>query len=1354
MGPLFFWQYTCFIKPNPHAVREKTIHRRKTMKKRLLSILLALVLVLSLLPAGALALGENTAEVAVVTGYDQTASIGMDMDWGVYIQYVEVPAGTTAVCFTDDSEYHYEIYDLDFGFGDGEEAGQLGQEIALTDAYAYTDGVFDVLDEDDEEIYYMWTGHDLTGSWIFRVYDAEEYEGCIMVVAYESEVPAPAEIPFTAASAGSVLPDVRLIEGGYTGYAGSVPLYTVLIPAGTGSVTLDFGENEYVTYYYGATADEFVAANDTQDYQNGQKGHATAVLGDLSHFVWVQTPYAADWMSGGELQYVVNFQVPFTAAADGAALTDISAQAGAYSYYDYYHGTTATATVYTVLVPFGTETVELSYPDYRLTYNYTAAGDYISGAVTNFTTGDLTATVTVDDDEDGTPDYIQVQTPYDANYNSELLFVITFRTLFRAEAGETLLTAVSSQAAGYTPYAYDYASDSMVPGESVTLYTVTVPDGTESVTLSFPAGLLAYNYTADGVSWLAGSYDNDDLFAGVETVTVPVDANSDGEPDAIQVQTPYDEDWYSETLFAIGFAFESGLPDDPEPAEPWTLEELRDNLAARYAQSAAEDAQAPWIAADMAAYGKLFPASENLLTDAQKTALKDKAIEAIASTASLGDTAKYTLALVALGYDPARLTTSAGEALSAADKLDELAFQGGAPTAAASNVYTLPYVLIAYQQLPGTDSRQEKLVTAALADMASWLDTTYGPDAATAMMLALAPYYGVQAIVTEALSSAAAAVRACLVDAGGVGDAWGEEGSVSAASTGLAMAAFAAIGQNPAAVQASSGKSLADGLLAASTAADGFGNSFSDEQGFRGLVALSGAQAGLPYRIYDFSGQTLIPAEASAASAGAAFTVVPEDAVVTVTDETGETVSPVAANRYDLAAGTYTYTVSKAGYDSQTGSFTLTAEDEAARTRLSFAVSLSPSAPSEDTESVTVTVRILVHDGTSCNGAVTYKNNPALYTSLLTGESFTVTLEKGVGTGRDALVTALNGSGVSFTELSNGYFREIGGYEEMAHGPRSGWLYLINGQPATGAANGLILYQDTELTWFYTDDYTLDYGSENWADENGVSAPAGTVVTTAQAADGTVTVNVTVNGQKADQVPGGVVVQLPAAESTSVLVLVDADGRETVVKKSLTEDGSVYALLPGSCTVKVVDNAKTFRDVEGHWAMRAIDFVTSREIFQGEGDGVFAPEETLSRAMLATAIFNLEGAAATGAGAAFDDVPAGTWYTDTVAWAAETGIVQGADGHFNPEADITREEMITMICRYVRSLGVDTAGTGSLSAFPDGDSVSAWAREAMVWAVGVGLVRGDEESRLDPAGTATRAEAAQLLENLVRFLVK
>ncbi len=183
-----------------------------------------------------------------------------------------------------------------------------------------------------------------------------------------------------------------------------------------------------------------------------------------------------------------------------------------------------------------------------------------------------------------------------------------------------------------------------------------------------------------------------------------------------------------------------------------------------------------------------------------------------------------------------------------------------------------------------------------------------------------------------------------------------------------------------------------------------------------------------------------------------------------------------------------------------------------------------------------------------------------------------------------------------------------------------------------------------------------------------------------------------------------------------------------------------------------------FADVtRDHWFYDAVSFVYRRGYFSGTGGDTFSPDAPMDRAMVATVLHRVSGGAPVTEGAAvFSDVPAGQWFSDGVAWASAVGVVNGmGEGLYAPQLPVTREQLVTMLYRYekdYRQADLTAAQGGDLSAFPDGSSVSDWAREAMSWAVGEGLLQGRNTGELDPSGTATRAEVATILQRFSQRL--
>lgn len=246
---------------------------------------------------------------------------------------------------------------------------------------------------------------------------------------------------------------------------------------------------------------------------------------------------------------------------------------------------------------------------------------------------------------------------------------------------------------------------------------------------------------------------------------------------------------------------------------------------------------------------------------------------------------------------------------------------------------------------------------------------------------------------------------------------------------------------------------------------------------------------------------------------------------------------------------------------------------------------------------------------------------------------------------------------------------------------------------------------------------------------------------------------VTISVPKDAAVKAKIPVEKPTAGT--VAVLVHPDGTEEILRTSAPTSDGIILSITGNMTVKVIDNSKPFEDVnDSHWAKDSVAFVTSRELFRGTGKSTFSPQATMTRSMLATVLFRLDGEKAGQVKHDFNDVTDNTWYADAVAWAADTGVVQGVgNDNFAPNSEISREALCTMIYRYAKLIGAE-GQPGSVNEFLDAGSVAEWASEAVQWCIGSGLVGGKGNGVLDPKGTATRAEVAAVLERLVTLIQK
>lgn len=186
--------------------------------------------------------------------------------------------------------------------------------------------------------------------------------------------------------------------------------------------------------------------------------------------------------------------------------------------------------------------------------------------------------------------------------------------------------------------------------------------------------------------------------------------------------------------------------------------------------------------------------------------------------------------------------------------------------------------------------------------------------------------------------------------------------------------------------------------------------------------------------------------------------------------------------------------------------------------------------------------------------------------------------------------------------------------------------------------------------------------------------------------------------------------------------------------------------IESAAAVREIIWTNPFADVVSDaWYYDSIKFVSEEGLMIGTGQTTFSPDGTLTRAMLATILYRIEGQPGTGENI-FSDVEAGSWYANGISWAAKNGIVEGiGDSLFVPNNNITREQIAAMFYRYAQFKGIDLSAQGNISVYKDAANVSDWALDAVRWAVGTHLISGRSMDDLVPDGAATRAEMATIL---------
>ncbi len=347
--------------------------------------------------------------------------------------------------------------------------------------------------------------------------------------------------------------------------------------------------------------------------------------------------------------------------------------------------------------------------------------------------------------------------------------------------------------------------------------------------------------------------------------------------------------------------------------------------------------------------------------------------------------------------------------------------------------------------------------------------------------------------------------------------------------------------------------------------------------------------------------------------------------------------------------------------------------------------------------------------------------------------------------------------------------------EEFDEGKNSGWMYRVNGELVGRYMSAQGLNDGDRIELYFTSDWTSEPGAEGWQKPDRIetivnadgsvtkietksdgtvietttwrdgstltaeTSPNGRVETVEKRADGTTVETVeSVSGEITASVSvpksvGSTRVDIPVSKPSGsmVAVIVHPDGTEEIVKGSIVTETGVALRAEGDMRLKIIDNAKRFNDMADHWAKDAVEFASSRELFNGVGNDAFGPDRSMTRGMVSTVLARLAGA---------DTAGGETWYAKGTVWAVENGISDGT----NPEQPVTREQLAAMLYRYAGSPAV----SGELG-FDDTTVISIWAYDAVRWCVDNGILNGVGGNRMAPQDLARRGQVAAML---MRFL--
>ena len=838
---------------------------------------------------------------------------------------------------------------------------------------------------------------------------------------------------------------------------------------------------------------------------------------------------------------------------------------------------------------------------------------------------------------------------------------------------------------------------------------------------------------------------------------------------------------------------DTGNPDTPTDNEKEdydvVISEILENIAATYTNNTDE-----WTVMDMGAYENYAPQTENKLKDEARQTFINSAIKTIKDPTGSFDTAidKAVLGLVAIGKNPELLySVNSNTPISAIEKLNGVE--------KSTSAWSAPYTLSVYNQGEyNTDSYETTLVDAFLEsqqDDGSWDE--WGRIDTTANVIAGLSFYKDSPEVRDAIDKAVNYLSTQQTENGTFSDGYSGPNSNSTAMVIIGLCAAGVDLVNDTRF-INNGNNIIDGLLSFLVAdKNGFGytdnasiNPYSTEQAFRALIASAQTiKTGEAYNIYDFSKNELTPARATGTSTSSSTPSEPTGDNITVTmtikADTGywlnnysTTIPGDGATVYDAfikacADRNITHTGAASGYVSSITKDNITLGEFDKGENSGWLYKVNGELPQVGLTDCSIKngdniVWYYTEDWTKDPSASHYSSSATIIdktednsvtTTKVSGEKATVTAKE--SSIKNAISNAEKNNNASVViaptdtknatnitlEIPVNSIKEIADSKglSLSFETTAGNVDISNEILKAIAGQS----EDSKLLSVAIEKKTADDIAENTeAISSDVFKNASIIEVTITSRDTSIR---TFDGNTLS-------VYVPVSESihekgkTYKTYIISSDGSiDTAYGKCVEKDGELFVKVQTnhlSAFIVTDEEKSTFTDIADHWAVDAIEYVCSNSIMEGVSETTFAPDDTMTRAMLVTVLYRLEKPTEKAKLHGFTDVMDGEWYTDAVSWAAENGIVDGVtDTEFAPDAYITREQMAAVMYRYAQYKEQDTSvgeNTNILS-YDDAFEISEYAIPAIQWMAGAGLMNGKTQATINPKDYSTRAQVATIL---------
>lgn len=374
----------------------------------------------------------------------------------------------------------------------------------------------------------------------------------------------------------------------------------------------------------------------------------------------------------------------------------------------------------------------------------------------------------------------------------------------------------------------------------------------------------------------------------------------------------------------------------------------------------------------------------------------------------------------------------------------------------------------------------------------------------------------------------------------------------------------------------------------------------------------------------------------------------------------------------------------------------------------------------------------------------------------------------------DLFTEAMSDAGLRYIGAESNYVSTIyapsclGGYalSEFTNGKKSGWMYTVNGKHPNQGLKNWTLNDGDVVIWHYVNDYSCEVADwfndsqypslgdgsyyNSWlraadiSPEQYVNELLGKILKVGK--------NGTVEPKLTFQHIGKSVTFTFKPDTGYKVKDVKVDGKSVGAVTTYTVDKLTVST---RIEVTFTNGKLPFTDVrESDWFYDDVVFAYENGLFSGTSDTTFSPNTSMTRAMLVTVLYRLEGQPAVNGRSGFSDVQYNGYYEDAVTWAADNGIVNGTStSTFSPNVNVTREQMAAILYRYAQYKKYNTAASSSLNSFSDHTSVSGYAEASLQWSVAEKLVNGSN-GKLMPTGNASRAQVAAILHRFAENVAK